>query len=490
LLSPALQNLFLQDPAAFVNSGNVPPEVKALLDAQVPLNTSIAVNGQFQVRNKLSLAPTFTVARSNSGTAQSWTPYAGYSLIYRPTSTLQLSSGLSDIWVFNNHLAPQRTTILSFGFNKIFSAMPLSAVLSTVRGNRLIQGRVFRDSNLNGYFNAGEQGLENVRVELDNGEVAVTDEQGRYRFTGVSGGEHWVSINLKQFQGPVKMTTRNEVALDMIRQNNAVVDFGVIDFARLMGNVFNDLRFEGKKQLDSRGLGSVHLLLEGGRYQRTIITETNGDFEVHDVPPGNYKLSIDPATLPPNYAAPKASFVVQVAPVTTVVEDIPARALRSIAGRVFLRVAADTPGAIAPQNSAADYKLVPMADIQISAGYGVVKTDANGNFLLRDLPAGDLTITLVPLQVLPEGMKVPAGAVHMPPEPVQIQGATIVISNPELVPYLVGKTAAEVRANAVKLESKSSRPAVEPAPAIEPASKPAGIQPASAEKTKVAGGTP
>src|SRR5262249_21833516 len=148
----------------------------------------------------------------------------------------------------------------------------------------------------------------------------------------------------------------------------------------------------------------------------------------------------------------KTSFVVQVAPVTTVVQDIPARALRSIAGQVFLKVSADTPGAIAPQNSAADYKLVPMADIQISAGYGVVKTDANGNFLLRDLPAGDLAVALVPLQPLPEGMKAPAGVVHMPPEPIQVQGATIVISNPELVPYLTGKTAAEVRADAMKLE--------------------------------------
>lgn len=491
LLSPALQNLFLQDPAAFVNSGDVPPEVKALLDAQVPINTSIAASGQFRLRDKLSFDPNFTVARANSGTGQSWTPYAGYALIYRPTSTLQLTSGLSDVWVFNNQLAPQRTTILSFGFMKVFSAMPLSTALTTLRGNRLIQGRVFRDSNFNGYFNEGEQGLEGVRVELDNGEVAVTDEQGRYRFAGVSAGEHHLSVSLKQFPGPVRMTTRNEMVLDMIRGNTAVVDFGVVDFARLMGNVFNDLHFDGKKQLDSHGLGNVHLLLEGRRYQRTVITETNGDFEIHDLPPGEYKLTIDAGTLPANYALTNDSMVVHVAPVSTVVQDIPARALRSIAGRVFLKVAADTPGAIAPQNSTADYKLVPMAGIQISAGYGIVKTDAQGNFLLRDLPAGDLTVALVPLQPLPEEMKAPAGAVHMPAEPTQVQGATIVISNPGLVPYLVGKTASEVRGDAIKLPTKTTSPTVTPAPVAEPASKPSSsIQPANTEKIKPAGGTP
>jgi hypothetical protein len=86
---------------------------------------------------------------------------------------------------------------------------------------------------------------------------------------------------------------------------------------------------------------------------------------------------------------------------------------------------------------AGEYNLVALGGVQITAGNTVVKTDALGNFLLRDLPAGDLTVTLVPIKELPAGMKVPAGQVKMPPEPIQVQGATIVISNPELAPYLV-----------------------------------------------------
>jgi hypothetical protein len=35
-------------------------------------------------------------------------------------------------------------------------------------------------------------------------------------------------------------------------------------------------------------------------------------------------------------------------------------------------------------------------------------------------------------------MKVPSGQVKMPADPIQVQGATIVISNPELAPYLTG----------------------------------------------------
>src|SRR5262249_56363442 len=83
------------------------------------------------------------------------------------------------------------------------------------------------------------------------------------------------------------------------------------------------------------------------------------------------------------------------------------------------------------------------------AGYGIAISDEKGNFLLRDLPAGDLGVTVVPVKPLAPGMKVPSGTVHMPAEPIQVQGATIVISNPDLVPYLVGKTAEEVRDEAL-----------------------------------------
>ena len=84
-------------------------------------------------------------------------------------------------------------------------------------------------------------------------------------------------------------------------------------------------------------------------------------------------------------------------------------------------------------------------DVQITAGYGVAKTDKDGAFLLRNLPAGNLTITLVPVKPLPEGLQLPTGSVRMPADPIQVQGATIVISNPELVPYLTGRSVAEIQ---------------------------------------------
>jgi hypothetical protein len=350
------------------------------------------------------------------------------------------------------------------------------ALIPTRHAGRIIEGRVFRDNNVNGAFNFGEQGLVGLRVRLDDGEVAETDEQGRYKFTDVSQGEHTVLLSLTQFSEPVRMTTKNQASVDLIRQKIGMVNFGIVNFARITGSVFNDLNLDGIRTPDAKGLPSVHLMLDDGKTHRNIVAQDNGDFEADDVPPGDYRITVDASTLPANYSLPEDSFTLHVTPVSTVVESIPARAMRSIAGRVFVKVFSEPaakpvdsgklkiggmpPGSVRSQrggqaggrvsqtgrgqaqgangdSASGDYNLVPIAGVQITAGHGVAKTDENGNFLLRDLPAGDLTVTLVPMKDLPAGMKVPAGLVKMPPEPIQVQGATIVIGNPELAPYLV-----------------------------------------------------
>ncbi len=476
LLSPALQQLFLQDPISFVQSNNVPPEVKALLDSQVPINTSISASAQLRIGRKLGLNPNFAFARASNGKTDSWTPYVGYSLAYQVRPSLDFNSGLTNIWVLGNTATTvQRTTLMYFGFTKRFSAMP-GAIIPTRKAGRLIEGRVFRDNNVNGTFNFGEQGLVGLRVRLDDGEVTETDEQGRYKFSDVIQGEHTVSLSLTQFAGPVRMTTKNQASVDLIRQKIGMVNFGVVDFARVTGSVFNDLNLDGTRAPDAKGLSGVHLTLEDGKTHRNIVAQDTGDFEVDDVPPGDYRVTVDASTLPANYSLPEDTFTLHVTPVSTVVENIPARAMRSIAGRVFVKVLAESTaqpadngklkiggmpqGSVRSQrggqaggragqqsgrfqqgtsepNIAGEYNLVALAGVQITAGHDVVKTDALGNFLLRDLPAGDLTVTLLPIKELPPGMKVPVGQVKLPPEPIQVQGATIVISNPDLVPYLV-----------------------------------------------------
>jgi hypothetical protein len=258
------------------------------------------------------------------------------------------------------------------------------------------------------------------------------------------------------------MTTKSEAEADMIQQRIVAINFGILDFARVMGSVFNDLRFEGKRQPDSKGMQGLDMLLEGGKETLKASTSSSGEFEIDNVPPGDYKLSIDVAGLPANYNGPKEPISIHVSPVSTVVQDIPMRALRSISGRVLLKVPKNANvvvkndsliingvskpvkrrglklGQKAPEPSAADadFTLLPIAGVQLRANSQVVRTDDNGNFLLRNLPAGPLQITVVPARAVPDDIKLPSGQLEMPTEPVQIEGATIIVSNADLVPYL------------------------------------------------------
>ena len=69
----------------------------------------------------------------------------------------------------------------------------------------------------------------------------------------------------------------------------------------------------------------------------------------------------------------------------------------------------------------------------------IVATDENGRFVLRDLPAGDLFVSVVPSSPVPPDVRMPAGRLRMPVEPTQIENATIVIDNPRLLEYLVDR---------------------------------------------------
>ena len=133
--------------------------------------------------------------------------------------------------------------------------------------------------------------------------------------------------------------------------------------------------------------------------------------------------------------------------------DMPMRALRLPSGTVYLKLdqpaeasaasnaaSADSASAQAPSVAAAAGaaapKLIPLAGVQIAAGHSAATTDANGRFVLRDLPAGDLMVTLVAIQPMPPELHLPAATVRLPMDSIQINNAEIVITSPQLLPYL------------------------------------------------------
>jgi hypothetical protein len=126
------------------------------------------------------------------------------------------------------------------------------------------------------------------------------------------------------------------------------------------------------------------------------------------------------------------------------------------------------------------FTLVPLAGVQIAAGPATATTDKDGRFLLRNLPAGELSVTINPVNPVPSGVSIPKGTVKLPPEPVQIQGATIVISNADLLPYITGRGPSGSRETA---QHTASRAKPEATPALTVLPSPSAPRPTSLSTT-------
>jgi hypothetical protein len=458
LLPLTLQQAFLSDPVGFLNSGNLPPDVRAVLEASNPTGTFFSVDGQFHVTPRLMVGPNFSFSSTSDGNRNSWSPTFGYGLHWAATRSLQLNSNLSTIWYADSNAITRRNSVFSVSVMKQLFVAP-AAILPSGQ-SRAIVGRVFRDNNINGTYNSGEPGLAGVRVQIDGKEIVTTDSEGRYRFTHVSPDVHQIVLAMSDLKAPIRMTTPHQQEADTIRTGKAEINFGVVNFAKVMGLVFNDAKFTGQSGITSKGLQKVRMTLKNASGEKTIVSEGSGEYESTDVTPGDYELVVDQASLPANYWIPENSIPVHVNPVSTSVIDVPIRALRSIGGRILLRVPKVESKEFqnSPQSGAGNYETVALAGVTIVAGDIRTQSAADGSFLLRNLPAGDLTVTIVPVKPLPAELKLPAGRVHLPDDPTEVHDATIVISNPALMPYLVGKTAEQIRN--LQPEKNSKNPTV------------------------------
>jgi len=433
LLAPELQTLFADNPVAFVESPLLPADVRDLLVSLQPVDTQIVVSGQFHAGPRLSVAPTFSYVHSaQSTTLTTVNEMLGYALTWRVTPTLDLQSSLTNALVFDPRRQDfARTTIFGIGLRKTLNGAPRWVVPSA--GYRL-HGRVFRDLNIDGIADRDEPGLPGLQVQLNNGRTALTDEHGQFQFGGLPAGEYIVRVPLAQLGDGVRATTATDQIVRLYERRTVEADFGVVNFSRLIGNVFNDYALDGARQADAPGIRGIAVIIRGQDSERSVTTDGAGDFSIDDIPPGRYEISIDARTVPPDYSSVLVTTAVEIAPSATAVVNLPMRALRSIGGHVYLRAersgSAATPKAEGPT-------LIPLKGVRVAGHATVAVTDEEGRFLLRDLPAGELAVSILPIKSLPEDLKAPTGWLRLPTAPLQVEDATIVIDNPRLLEYLL-----------------------------------------------------
>jgi hypothetical protein len=220
-------------------------------------------------------------------------------------------------------------------------------------GNGTISGVVFADEDLDGTSDGTGVIAE---VELDGTQKQQTADDGRFMFRNVARGSHRVTARVSQPEAYFTTPSRIEA------QPGDEVAFGVATTpARVVGRVTNDA---------AQGIAGVRVLLSRGTRQIIASTDSEGKFTAATAP-GEWEISILTDSVPAGH-----SLTGTAARSVMLNRDQPQkiewqlRALRSVSGSG------------APPN----------AEIAIEPLGTRTRADAEGNFSIRSLPAGDLTL--------------------------------------------------------------------------------------------------
>jgi hypothetical protein len=177
-----------------------------------------------------------------------------------------------------------------------------------------VTGRVFDDINNNGRQDPDEPGLEGVKVAVGSSK-ALTSPDGRFSFSPMTSGNYPVvmtspeDLHYEQSTGhPIEKTVLNkggitQLAIGLIKPTACE---GIVRLVRETS--------EAKSASDEQSvdLSSLEIIAtdSAGRTQRGTV-RADGFFAIY-LAPGNYKLSIDPATLKPEQNVTPAKITLKV----------------------------------------------------------------------------------------------------------------------------------------------------------------------------------
>ena len=292
------------------------------------------------------------------------------------------------------------------------------------QGNGSIGDTVWLDRNGDGNQDGDEPGLENVTLELvdGNGDVVdttVTDADGFYQFTGLVAGTYTVQVvtatlpsglvptyDLDGIATPHQAT----VTLNSESPTTEDVDFGYGGNGQLSGTVWQDNNANGTQDAGEPALSGVTVTLTNGNGDvvGTTVTDANGYYEFTGLVEDSYTATVDNSTLPagsvPTYdldgvATPDVATTTVGAGESKGQVDFGYRGSSALGDTVWQ----DTNG-----NGVQDAGEPGLANVTVTLTdgngdvVGTTTTDGNGGYSFTGLAAGTYTVT-VDASTLPAG---------------------------------------------------------------------------------------
>ncbi len=163
-----------------------------------------------------------------------------------------------------------------------------------------IEGRIFIDRNGNLVFDEGDEGAPGV-VVLSAGSEVSTGETGFFRFLPFQPGIHAVDVRLLPHGTTPAIPLPAQVSLQA--GETVWVDIPLRPILSVSGYLFDDIDQDGIHDPGEGGFATVRVLLtdSDGKPVAAAHTAALGRFDFWDVLPGQYIVSIDPATLPERF---------------------------------------------------------------------------------------------------------------------------------------------------------------------------------------------
>lgn len=203
---------------------------------------------------------------------------------------------------------PRHAFSLSLGYTQALTFPTPRPVVDLFGGRKggEVAGRLFRDGNLNGQPDPGEEGLPGVRVCL--GSVCeATDGEGRFRLLVPVGRYAWTFRGL-----PATLALLSEAPVQVELNARLAQDLPVAPAVALEVWVLDDKNGNGQEDPGEHGIAYAGVCAEGP-VTRCARADESGRALIPGLFQGTYRLRADARYLPPGYG-PGLEATLQVTP--------------------------------------------------------------------------------------------------------------------------------------------------------------------------------
>ncbi|BCM92215.1 hypothetical protein IAD21_04094 [Abditibacteriota bacterium] len=157
-----------------------------------------------------------------------------------------------------------------------------------------ITGRVFDDQNGNGIWDTNEPGVPDVQISIP-GLKQPTGENGQFALTDLPAGSYEVGMIVKTLPIDLAILEPDKAMVNVPAGKSGTIDFPVVRTGQAKGVVFNDANRNGQQDEGESGIANAIVRVEDSDV--VSFTDKQGNFALYNLPPKNWKISVDAAAM-------------------------------------------------------------------------------------------------------------------------------------------------------------------------------------------------